>query len=47
MCVFFPDKFLLCLVQKKIKIIGIFSLYIVDLSNFANFLEKFTKFLIS
>jgi hypothetical protein len=47
MCVYFPEILLLCLVQNNSKIIGIFSLYIVHLSNFANFLEKFTKLLIS
>jgi hypothetical protein len=41
-CVF-PDKFC-CVLHKTI---GIFSLSSVNLSNFANFLEKFTKFLIS
>jgi hypothetical protein len=42
-CVLFPDKF--C--SDLHKTIGIFSLSSVNLSNFANFLEKFTKVLIS
>jgi hypothetical protein len=46
-CVCFSRQILLCFAQNNWNFIGIFSLSSVNLSNFANFLEKFTKFLIS
>jgi hypothetical protein len=48
MCVcVFSRQIWLCFAQNNWNFIGIFSLSSVNLSNFANFLEKFTKVLIS